>query len=749
MTWLINNNWFFKPGFHWCTDKSELVSYEAVVLPHSAVQVPLNYFDETVLHQDFTYHREIYADEAMMGSDVVIHFAGVLSDAKVYLNGKKVAEHSDGYTGFDAVLTPHLTLGDNIITVHVSGREQGHIPPFGGRIDFLCFPGIYRDVTLSSYSDTRVLNAKIETHNVLADPSVSIDIKFDKALPRPRNLLIDVTDTEGVVISTMSTTLNGTVSSITCQLKGLSGIKLWDLNSPTLYWLNCYFEDRPESCLFRSRFGFREAQFTTNGFYLNGNRVQLVGVNRHQSYPYVGYAMGARAQALDAELIKEWGFNMVRTSHYPQSPDFLARCDELGLLVFEELTGWQHIGDEEWQQRALENVASMITRDWNHPSIVIWGVRINESVDNHAFYTKTNALAHRLDSSRQTGGVRCIEQSELLEDVYTMNDFILGDGDTIIRDPFNVTGLEREVPYLITEYAGHMFPTKRQDCENWQMEHVLRHLKVLDASFSNPNISGAITWCMFDYNTHRDFGSGDKICYHGLSDAFRIPKFAKDVYASQQSHHQQIVLTPVTYWTRGERPEANPLPLIILTNCDYLVVSMPTGESKRFYPDRAKFAHLPHPPIVIDQLNIGDFPLGDWGYSWMDLHIEGYVAEQCIRQIDLAANPIPTTLNVSIQSDTLIADCEDSVRVVITALDQNGQIMPYFQDVISIEVGENLSIIGPQNLPLNAGACALWIKAGQEGESEITLSSQRFGCQRYDISVVKTSSNPERELQHG
>jgi beta-galactosidase len=95
----------------------------------------------------------------------------------------------------------------------------------------------------------------------------------------------------------------------------------------------------------------------------------------------------------------------------------------MGLLVLEEIPGWQHIGPEPWKQVSIDNVGRMIRRDWNHPSIVLWGVRINESRDDHSFYTRTNAFAHALDATRQTGGIRYFQESEFLEDVFTMNDF--------------------------------------------------------------------------------------------------------------------------------------------------------------------------------------------------------------------------------------------------------------------------------------------------------------------------------------
>ncbi len=209
-------------------------------------------------------------------------------------------------------------------------------------------------------------------------------------------------------------------------------------------------------------FGFREAEFRPDGFYLNGRRVKLVGLNRHQAYPYVGYAMPQRVQEKDAEILKyELGLNIVRTSHYPQSIHFLRKCDEIGLLVFEEIPGWQHIGDEAWQAESIKNVEEMIKRDYNRPSIVLWGVRINESQDSHDFYVKTNAMAKSLDPIRQTGGVRYLENSDFLEDVYTMNDFIHSGGEKVLRTQREVTGQDDKVPYLVTEYNGHMYPTKK------------------------------------------------------------------------------------------------------------------------------------------------------------------------------------------------------------------------------------------------------------------------------------------------
>ena len=173
--------------------------------------------------------------------------------------------------------------------------------------------------------------------------------------------------------------------------------------------------------------------------------------------------MPARVQKRDAYILKhDLNCNIVRTSHYPQSRHFLDACDDYGLLVLEEIPGWQHIGPKPWQDISVDNVSRMIRRDWNHPSIILWGVRINESRDNHDFYTRTNAMAHSLDS-RQTGGIRYFQESEFLEDVFTMNDF---------GWPLKAPNHPR---YLNTEFVGHTYPVKQTDDDQRQRELAVRH----------------------------------------------------------------------------------------------------------------------------------------------------------------------------------------------------------------------------------------------------------------------------------
>ena len=727
-TFNFNNNWIF--------ENSE------VCLPHSAVELPFNYFDENIYQKEFIYEKIIKSEANWDNKEVCLVFEAVMANAHIYLNDKKIVSHTDGYTPFIARLTDELKKGENKLRVKIDGSENPSIPPFGGRIDYLTYAGIYRDVHLRITSPIFIHNIKIETPNVLEEKKslkVRVELLNPKALDLSGFLTANFLNSEGKILSITKCEI--TENNIFFEINNLKNIELWDIDNPSLYELDISIETPHGIDNINERFGFRSAEFNKNGFMLNGNSLKIRGLNRHQSYPYVGYALGKSAQHKDAEILKfDLRVNLVRTSHYPQSKHFLNRCDEIGLLVFEEIPGWQHLGDKNWQNKSIENVQNMIERDWNHPSIILWGVRINESPDNHDFYLKTNQVAHQLDSTRQTGGVRKFVEGEFLEDVYTMNDFILGEeelggnrGRIPLRPQRECTGFNYDVPYMVTEFNGHMFPTKSYDNELRQNEHVLRHLEVLNAAYGDGNNAGAIGWCAFDYNTHKDFGSGDRICYHGVMDMFREPKFASYVYSSQDDAKNGIVLEPVTVWARGERNIQGVLPLIILTNCDYIEFLFNKNEEKfAVEPDFKNFPHLPHPPIIVNAEHFPENVFGTWGTDWQNVKIDGYTDGKLVKSKKFVADPVPT--NLEIVPDLEEVSVGTDVRVIIRALDQVGNKMRYLYDTLSINVSGPVILFGPNSIPLAAGSAGFWIRSIGSGIIKISIKNVRFP--QKEISIV-------------
>ena len=471
------------------------------------------------------------------------------------------------------------------------------------------------------------------------------------------------------------------------------------------------------------RIGFREARFTPQGFSLNGTVVKLRGLDRHQTFPWVGQAMPARVQRRDALILrKNLQCNIVRTSHYPQSRHFLDACDEIGLLVLEEIPGWQHIGDLAWQDISVDNVSRMIRRDWNHPSIILWGVRINESRDNHDFYTRTNAMAHQLDPTRQTGGIRYFQESEFLEDVFTMNDF----------------GFPLKAPnhplYLNTEFVGHTYPTKTIDNIERLREHTMRHARVHDQLASNPQYAGGIGWCAFDYNTHANFGSGDRICYHGVTDIFREPKPAAGFYRSQCDPDEEIVLVPAFHWARGDE-NIGFTNALVSSNCDHL----------KFYVERQAGRRGRSRPQAVSASQIRALHRRPEQASRIAGAICASTDTSRASRSSRAASPARASIrnSRSLPDDTtLVADGADTTRVVLRVTDEFDAIRPFAADAIRLELTGPAELIGDNPFALVGGTGAVWIRAGeQHGKVSLTAHHPNLGVQHIELEIV--SAPPE------
>ncbi len=735
----INNEWNFVKEWN---DKliNTFDKNESVHIPHAMEELQMHYPDESSLWLISGYQRIITYDNAWKGKSVFVRFEGVMAVATVYINGKNVSEHKGGYTPWEIDLTAHLIDGDNLLTVQVDSRERKDVPPFGAQIDYLCYNGIYREVDLYVVEPISVHSLIVSQIDALTKPTIAGNIRLRNTSGASSNhkMTFALKDSGNVVkFQEIDVELNGEKYQDIPLAMGVDSVELWELDSPKLYCIEATLESENLS----RPFGFREAMFKPDGFYLNGKKVKIRGLNRHQSFPYVGYAMPARAQKRDADILKhELGLNLVRTSHYPQSIHFLDRCDEIGLLVFEEIPGWQHIGDLDWQDLSVVNVKDMIERDIYHPSIILWGVRINESPDNHDFYTKTNAMAHSIDPTRQTGGVRCITHSELLEDVYTMNDFVQNDNREALRGQKENTGLSEYVPYLVTEYNGHMFPTKSFDQEERQVEHTKRHYNVLAAAASDEHVSGSIGWCAFDYHTHFDFGAGDRICYHGVSDIFRNPKFAASAYSAQGV--KEPFLKAITVWSRGERSVGGILPLMVSTNCDYVKIFYNDEERGTFYPAEGRFRGLKHPPIIIDDRRdiVNKPPVFEsvWGEAWQSGRIDGFIDGKCVASQDLIKSPLLANLEITADDKELVAPNEgeawDTTRISVIAKDQNGNRLIFTNAVLDIKV-ENAELIGDSLVALEGGSYAFWVKAYNKGTARITVDSPVFKLQTITIDI--------------
>ena len=745
---------------------SGMDTFEQVRLPHTVQQLPLHYADHKSYQMICGYRRKLEVTDDMQGKRLFLQFDGAAHIATVYVNGRELAHHRCGYTAFRVEITGAVQPGENLVAVKLDTTENPAVPPFGFVVDYLTYGGLYREVWLDVRNQSFVSDIYITTPTT---ESVRLEITAEHEEGCAYH--VEIQDAAGYIL----------VRKLTCDdimEIPVPGARAWCPKDPYLYTCVVSLEKdgRVLDCHYR-KFGFRTVEVKAEGFFLNGEPIFLRGLNRHQSYPYVGYAVPESLQREDARILKEeLGCVIVRTSHYPQSHHFIDECDKLGLLVFTEIPGWQHIGDGAWQDQAVENTREMILQYRSHPSIVFWGVRINESQDNDAFYLRTNEVAHALDPSRPTTGVRFIEKSHLIDDVYSYNDFSHTGNNPGVKPKKSVTP-DQKKGLLITEHNGHMFPTKSFDPWQKRQEHALRHARVQNDAAADGGHIGCIGWCMFDYATHKDFGSGDRICYHGVMDSFRNPKLAAAVYASQQE--EIPVLAVGSPMDIGDYPAGNIGQVSVFSNADRVQLY----KNGLFVSDLTPgdWKGLPHGPLTLDD-TIGDLLVteegfdrakaellkkalnsaakyglagmpkadmarmayamvryrmnfrdgvalygkyvGNWGGEATVWRFDAVKNEEVVKSVTCC--PSAALHLEAIPSHTALqeGDTYDMAAVRIRVLDEFGNVAPYAQLPVRLKLEGAAELIGPDVAVAEGGMTGTYIRtAGAAGTAKLTLSA--------------------------
>ena len=776
-----NRDWEFTTEFSEdMFEKSFAGETVKVTLPHTVVETPFHYFDESIYQMVSGYRKIFVPEDEWKEKQVLLTIEAAGHLAEVYLNGKKLAEHFGGYTAFSVDLASNLVFGEeNVLVIKVDSRESINVPPFGKVIDYMTYGGLYREVYLDILDKTCIEDVFVKTRRISA-MTYEISAEIDCLQLKEDEIRVTLLDGAGRHICTLGQ-----------SWQRVTGITEWSPANPVLYVLKTELvRSGAVVDVLETRFGFREAVFKKDGFYLNGAKFKIRGLNHHQSFAYVGYAMPESMQRYDVEILKnELGVNAVRTSHYPQSQHFINACDEQGLLVFTEIPGWQHVGDEAWKQIAMENTREMVQQYRNHPSIILWGVRINESMDDDAFYTETNRIAHELDSTRQTSGVRYIQKSSLLEDVYSYNDFSHKGNNAGCLKKMKSTP-DRNKGMLISEFNGHMFPTKSFDCEEHLTEHMLRHARVMEAYYKEKDIAGGFGWCMFDYNTHQDFGSGDRICYHGVTDMFRNKKPAGELYFAQQD--KEPVLYVSSSLEIGEHPGGYVGTVYIATNADSVRVYKNSRFVKEISSWDTAFYKMPHGPLAIDEF-IGDalvteegfkkgqakavkkvllaaqkhgmtkLPLsakltaarcmlfygmkisdavdlygkyvGDWGGEATVYRFEAFKNGEVVKTVE--KSPMKEK-HLAIQcSHTNLAEKNtyDVAAVRFRMESEKNNLLSFNQDIITLSTEGPIEIIGPKLISLRGGMGGTYVKTlGESGEAKLVIRAE--GLEPMEVTFV-------------
>lgn len=728
----LNTGWLFggpmtdgaeQPGF----DDSR---FTPVTLPHANHVFSWRDLDPKDYEYISIYRRRLKPEAGWQGSRVLVDFEAAMTAATVYLNGRLLGEHRGGYTPFSVELTGALHLDqDNVLAVVVDSRRRPDIPPFGGTVDYDTFGGLHRAAWLRVVPQAFIENVFAKPVDVLTKRRrLETAVFLQGPVEAGHAVEVAVLNGEEMIASGRVAARDGTAM---VTLSGLDAVELWDVEPPRLYTVRARLLDGEKVVHeYATRTGFREARFREDGFFLNGRRLPLFGLNRHELHPYVGSAMPDRVHRRDAEILRQdLNCNVVRTSHYVQSQAFLDACDELGLLVWDEIPGWQHVGDEAWQRLSTDDAARMIRRDWNHPSVILWAVRINESSEDWPdFFDGMNALAHRLDDSRQTTGAYvAYGRQPTREDVRGQNDY---------SDPLHPPDFPR---YLVSEAVGqfnfetHQFDRRyrRMEPNAYQQAQTYRHARAADQVAADARFEGIIAWCAFDYNS--PLNGHRRVKCPGVYDLFRNPKPGAAFYHSQKDPGRGTVIEPAFFWDalldEGGKVAYEGM---ICSNCDRLEVFVGGVKVADLEPDRERFGHLAYPPFFITlDVNTAQRP---------DLRIVGYRDGWQVASRAFAGKPEGSRLLMKADATTLRADGSDGVRVAFQAVDRHGAPRARVKGDVAFTLTGPADLVGDNPFAFEdagaAGAVYLRTRPGETGTIRLKAAHPTLGAAEVTVNAI-------------
>ena len=596
------------------------------------------------------------------------------------------------------------------------------------------------DVRLRVVPDAYLSDVYARTVDVLS-PNRRVDVQCTinsaQAGGKPARLATVLTDHDRVIASVTQTlppvTAGETVTTV--PLAGLADVGLWSPDRPRLYDLTTTLTvPGAGSHSVRRRIGFRQAEFRGDGFFLNGRRLKIFGLDRHQLFPYTGMAMPARAQRRDAEILRnDFNCNMVRCSHYTQSPHFLDACDELGLMVWEETPGWHHVGGPAWQDLVVQNVQDMVVRDRSRPSVIIWGTRLNETRAHPGLYARTRARARRLDGTRPSSGAMYTQhQKDWDEDVYAFNDYHRdAAGNARLLPPLP------GVPYLVTESVGVEMPHPHRyrwtDPPAGLAQQAVYHAQVHDVAQSDPRYAGLLAWAAFDYAS--PFGNyGEGVKWAGVADGFRVAKPGASIYLSQVDPRVRPVVVPVFFWElgagaspSGPRPDA-----LLANNCESVQVFVGDSHAGSGQPmlDSELYGHLDYPPTLLDlRVSPDDHP---------ELRIEGYVGGEMVAMIRMSSDPAGDHLALTADDLQITDDGSDATRLVFRAVDAYGNQRRYAIGEVALRVDGPGELVGDNPFAFGeyGGLGAVWLRSRPGRTGLVTVIAEHPTLGRAQIQVT-------------
>lgn len=754
-TTLFNDNWKFHRVDTFAIDEYSLIkqeiipdNWEDISLPHTPRIEPKIVNDQW---QGVCYYaKEFSISNNSQNRKFFIKFEAAMNVAEIWVNGKHLIKHLGGYLPFSVDISDIVRFDKpNIIIAKLDNNDNtitGPKPLY--RLDFNTYGGLYRNAWLVEkpkvYITDPILADKpadggvfIRTKNI-SKHSATIEVQTNILNESPesqdiliRHHLLDKNKNTIKVIE-QDIRVNSSYDATNYQTILLENPILWCPEKPHLYSiktdviLDGKTIDREEN-----RFGIRNIVIKPEGFWLNGEKRYLRGVNRHQEYPYIGYALSDNAQRRDASKIKMAGFDFVRASHYPVSPAFLEACDELGIFVLEPILGWQYFGDHLFEAHAIKSAREMIRRDRNHPCILSWELSINEIRMPDKFMEDIVKAGHEEYPGSYISGWR----KDNNYDIYIE-----------ARQHRKEAWLEK--PLLVSEYGDWEYYAMNAGFEQDQWQDLKQEERSSRQAYGagearllqqatniqeahNDNLSTHAFadgyWVMYDYNR----GYVNDLEESGVMNLFRLPKFAHYFFKSQRSHNEGNIFSEpmihiASYWEPGSSKNVR-----IFSNCDEVELLVDNKSQGRQKPDANKISqNLKHPPFTFNVQCTKAGKLKAIGYIAGKRRVEQVIAT--------AKEPYKIELSLDESGVPPHSGCNDVLFVYAYIKDQAGNLVRKFEESINFSINGDAAIINDINPCSEAGVASILIKIGKtKGEVKIEANHPQLKTAELKFNVQK------------
>ena len=490
----------------------------------------------------------------------------------VWVDGRTIARIDGQYLGIEVDLPASQSAGPHILAVRLDNLWQRRVLPGKRDPDFLLYGGLAGRVWLEWVPAFHIDRDRVEVVCTEGPEGAEIvELRWranglDTCPEKPR-ISWSVSTTDGEQVAAAGPVPIGDGDSAISTL--ILDPSCWSPDDPQLYWADGLLEtDDGTADVVRIRFGITRAEFRPEeGFFLDGTRIDLHGCNRHESIPGLGNALPEELHRADARLLKDYGCNFVRLSHYPQQPAFLDACDELGIMVYAEIASWKSVNSSSgWRRAARRQMRDLILRDRHHPSVIVWGMG-NESRSRTA-YLEMREIAHELDPARPVTYAENHlyrarrERTTGIPDIWSVNYEL-----DILEEARDACRLQN---VIASECCNFPLSTKGDDGAELTQVATLEYEWKLMADL--PYMAGHAVWSFTDYATeHRK-----RYRRHaGLFDAWRRPKMAAELFRARYAEEPFVSLFVTA---TGDDRE-----LHIFSNCERVELTrdgLPAGEFK-------------------------------------------------------------------------------------------------------------------------------------------------------------------------